>query len=900
MLGNDNATNVFEKIPLFNSEEEYTFPTTGTQAQGQLGCEAQLTELQQLGAKARAAYNTWMVELEKYKGINSVLELISPKIFQFNDSRFTLAESMSSAVLEEIEKVCDITQKEALVPVIQPLMVREVGVATPKYVIYCNDMLLIGIAAGEIKAAIEPDKQEVVITDKQSTTLSKMETIPLTKVMYQLELYMIIPGGKRIQVEPYIKELLYSRDFEDTSLPIYSVMFVLPQNIMTYIKFHNENINWFININVIPKTTEKNRGEFRIPEVLLKDIQLIPIDPIYNTPQINQADSTSSLPIYPFKIDLVSHKDTTLNSNVKSRVFNNVRLLDVITVLCAELKAEYKKRDNPTDREVKVTISPPDNAKTYEQILIEPGSFTKIINQLQKKYGIYTTGVRVGFDSIKTQLDDMTNTNVTQITILGKGETAPSEGGIKDVIVDLVDPKVINKQMSVTEPFHDSGQYIDEATGTMVLRSFSPYLVLRNNSDGLINGESLRVMNTSTIDHVVSQCDTDNTDIDMQKIYWGKYDNPFNLTQLQDSIRGNKLSVQAEFKDINVLLLSNNQSYRLKFYGEDDLVYTGDYRLKQVNFYYRMGGTVQNGNDVEISAVLSFANVPTLKVNGTEVPRPSYGEKLEASRVIYSGESEAGSTNLISYVGADLSPPAKPDTPPSAAATPSTETPPKFNNVPESNTASSNQNNVYSENYNSGPPYKCIFAGRKDFYGKEFTAEIDGDWKMSNNVKFSNVYDTNFANGYATSSSNELGKTLANNYTFFVNAQRFAKEVIDPCFNIFGTLGENNKVDNWLKLSIGLSQHNIALAVDSTWGSGRGQSLAERFLKIIESSIEYDQVILESNNDEWTFIHIGKNLNSANRGETKVLYKGQYKRVNMDKVKSASDLAYSEILKVCF
>lgn len=872
MLGNDNTVNVFDKIPLFDESLSFISPTTGTQAQTQVACDEQLTKLQELAAKARSLYNTWEKELETYTGLNNFVEIVSPKIFQFNDSRLRLAASMGREVLLQIDKVCDAAQKDVIFPQISSMMFKEVGVATPKYIQYCADMLLIGQEASQIKIKSQAELQEVEITDSSATMLSQISSLPLEKIMYQLGLYAILPGGERIQLEPYIKELLYTRDFDNAALPIFSIYFLMPQTIMTHIKFHNDNIKWFVNINVVKKTSEKNTGEFRLPEVLMKDVQLIPVDPVYNMPQVNQETKTNTMPVYPLKIDLVSHKDTTLNANVKSRVFNNVRMLDVITTLCAELKEEYLKRGEATEREVKVTISPPDNAKMYEQILIEPGSFTKIINQLQEKYGIYNTGVRVSFDSVKTNIGEMSNSNITQITILGKGETAPGEDSIKDVIVDLIDARVVDKQYNVTEPFFDSGQFTDDTTGTVVLRSFFPYMVFRNNSDGLINGDSIRVMNSSSQDHLVSHCDSENTDVNMEKLYWSKYDNPFNLTQLQDSIRENKLKVQAEFKDINVLALSNNQAFRLKFYGEDDLIYSGNYRLSNLAFYYRMGDTVQGANDVEISAILTFYNVPMLKVNGTEIPRVSYGQKLEASRVVYSSTSQGEDANLTNFVGGQIS-----------------------SEPPPSDSASS-ANNAYSSNFDSGPPFKCIFAGRTDFYGKVFTSEIDADWQMSENVKFSNVYDTNSA----PVSKNTLARTLAGNYIFFVNAQRFAKEVIEPCYSMFGTFGENNKVDSWLKLSSGLSQHNIALAVDSTWGSGRGQALAERFLQIAKSSIVYDQLTLESNNGAWTYIHIGKNLNSVNRGEIKVRYDGQQKRLNMSKVTSESDLAYNEILKVCY
>ncbi|BDH16465.1 MAG: hypothetical protein [Bacteriophage sp.] len=851
----------FDKIPMFQKKTQSIEPTSGTKAKELPYCESQLDHLKELMAQATSIFNTWKNELDQAITLNELAKLISPKIYDFNAGRIKLAETSGGLVFKEIEEICNVANANKIITRIPTYMIRDVGLLIPKYLKYCQDMLAIAEKAATYKIQAKMDKEEVTITSTASN-LETIESIPLKKFRYRIEFYIILPSGEKIDIGQYIQELLYTRLFDETSLPIFSVLFLLPEDILYHIKMHNENLKWFVNLECAEKKNESIGNEFVIPEVIFKDIQLIPIDPIYNSMQSNQEAKTNTIATRPFKIDLVSHKDVSLNATLKSRVFNNVRMLDVITLLTNEIKEEYKKRNEATVREVKVSISPPDNTKVYEQILIEPGSFNRVIQSLQEKYGIYNTGVRVCFDSVKTNLDKKGNENITEITILGKGDTAPGKNSLKDVIIDIINPNLINTETSMTEHRYNSGQYLDTSSGTSLIRTYLPYVVARNNSDKLINGEALRVMHSSSNDHLNSHCDTDGTDVNMQKIYWSKFDNPFNLTQLQDSIREGSIRANVQVTDINIVILSNNQNYRLKFYGDDDKVYTGDYRLSELKFYYKKGNNVLGANEIDIHGVLSFINVPTLKVNGTVVSRKTYGEKIESSRRAYQGGVEDSS--LGNY---------------------------GTGSVPTGNTTSRREM-VF------GPPFKCGFPTRKDFHGQAMPIEITDEWKMSSKVTFKQVYDTN--NSSTGDMAKVIANTLAQNYVYFVNAQRFAVEVIDPVVNLLGSLGEGNKVDSWLRLTNDTSPHTIALAVDSKFGSGGGLQLADRFLKLAKSSIEFDQLILESKNNEWLNIHISKVMNGTNRKEIKVHYKDVYKKLNLNKVKSSTDLAYDKVLKVCY
>jgi hypothetical protein len=199
-------------------------------------------------------------------------------------------------------------------------------------------------------------------------------------------------------------------------------------------------------------------------------------------------------------------------------------------------------------------------------------------------------------------------------------------------------------------------------------------------------------------------------------------------------------------------------------------------------------------------------------------------------------------------------------------------------------------------------PFYSNFMGKKDFYNVEIPEKIPATWRMSDKTTLKDVYDTSFGN------NPNLGDRLCNSYMHFIYAQRFAKEVLDPCITLLGSKGTGDKFAHWYKYDIAspnahTSMHLIALAVDSNFGGSNSNAIADKFFKLFKSSIEYDQIILLGNGSEWESIHVSKQLNGTNRKEIKVSLTNtanDVKIVNTTKLKSATDLYYSVVLKVCY
>lgn len=197
----------------------------------------------------------------------------------------------------------------------------------------------------------------------------------------------------------------------------------------------------------------------------------------------------------------------------------------------------------------------------------------------------------------------------------------------------------------------------------------------------------------------------------------------------------------------------------------------------------------------------------------------------------------------------------------------------------------------------SGPPFRTSFVGRKDFYNKDIPAELPEDWQMSPNITFKQVYETNRDAG----STNAIASALANEYEYFINAQRFAQEIVEPCVTLGGSLGTNDKTEMWFKLK-GKDAHSIALAVSSTFGKQGETDLCDLFKKIFEQkdSLNYDVCRLVEEGGKWAYIHIAKLMNGTNRKATQVNMKGKNKNIRIDKVTSPDDLKIDKVIKVCY
>ena len=681
------------------------------------------------------------------------------------------------------------------------------------------------------------------------------------KFAYDINIEYLRPDGEFISIENFINAFSYFIDFDRLITPVFSADCMFSDTVMRDFKDHFDNLQFFISILVYHKTDMSPSDDMFIrKEHVFNRRRIVAIDPNLSTENILEKSGINNLPRHRIKLDFILYKDLQLNAAVQSKVFNNVRVLDVIHALFSEAYSRTHTSNDTKDL-VRLIVTPPDNNRIYEQIILDPGNLSQNVKQLQEKYGIYTTGVRVLFDS--THMSSETTfykALESTITITEKGGDVPMEGKLDKIILEVIDPGA--KSTNTRMPF-ESGWFIDRDSNTMYLRTSLPYTIIANNSAKILNGESVRVVGASTSDHLFSVCDTNEEDPDStQRTYWSNNDTPFALTQLQDNIKERSIQISAAVPDIDVLRFNNNLKYFIKFYNRDDEAYTGEYRLKSVAFAFDNNGAVGTKKEnLSIVGHFQFANIGKIAIEGRNIERSSYNDKFKVASEQYS-----------QYQG-------------------------KSAPVPMATT----NTRVSVFKGEKGGPFKVAFAGKEDYNGLKIPKEINDDYKMSNHIFFKDCYVTKDG----TNVNNALG--LCERFELFINAQKFSKNILDPIINMCGKFtGGNGKMNSFYRAGYippggaANSKHLIALAADMAL-SVQGDPLADPFFKIAKSNLDFDKLILEGNGSQWRWIHVQWNANSAN--SRKVMYilnslKGGYNMVNMKSFTSAGMAKWSEISKI--
>ena len=820
-------------------------------------CRADIQTLQELLAQCISEFDKYMLKTkallvnldninETVGGINNFVKSntvnnVQNTLNSFVRNRVIAGQNSARRVLRQAQDVCNPNKPESMVMSIASMLSFDFGLATPYYSEYLKNMKDIIAKATKIKIENQSAITEVTVGGG-GYTVAPPELKSFQKAQFDIKIYLVFPDNTKHNIEQYVKQMTITTDFDNQPTPIYSVMFLLPQTIYTEYKNHMENIKWFMTVHMYSKVTDRGEEKFEIPVLIKDNEEFIAVDPQLGPVNNGMKDSVDAMqPIYPLKIDLISAREFQINGIVNAQVFNDCKIIDVVTALCSQLRKQYADNGDINTKDlVTYAISPPDNTAKYEQIIISPGSFTETIQKLQMQYGIYKTGVRIAFDAHHVNSDGKMS---KFITITEKGGTAPTKETLTDALVEVVDMKEFRN----TVPEH--GYLIDKSSNVVVYRTFDNYDLVKKNSTRFIHGDNIRVMNSSQSSNNISICDTTSiNDNQTQKLYWSKYDNPFNLTQLQDAVREQNQTVTLTLRDVNVFGISDNVKYAIKFYSKDDPIATGRYRLVRSIAYLRATKGLSPMNRVEMETALLFYNIPELRENGAPVVREEYSEKVSKMDDVETKSKEAPEVKPVEKI---VLLPSK--------ATPPNGTPVVTNPITEEKVV---DNTIHPDT----PPFKTNFAGKKDFLGVIVPDNIPLGYKMSPNVTImeaTRVYERAYA--------------LANNFTAFINTQRFCQEVIEPIYAKFGKSFLFTLYKTKADSSVARQYHVLGLAVRTQLGDVAGSALVENFLKLCnDKSFVFHHLVLEGDGTEWDNVLITKNMNDTNKRSIMINASGVY------------------------
>lgn len=698
------------------------------------------------------------------------------------------------------------------------------------------------------------DKPPVLTSTENPDKNFRVPERSLDQWVYDFELYYIRPDNETVRLDAFVNEMVYTMEYDVLVMPVFSVLMTLTDLHYRDFKSDFEQLRFFVNIRKWKRNELRDREEYVLKTTVFDNHQLIPVNPELPTDSVLEESPQAGVPRHKVKLDLVSKRNVDLNGKVKSKVYTNVTMLDVITALLNEAYQDQKKVMSADKDIVRFAITPPDNVTTYEQVILDPGSISQNLKQLQEKYGVYRTGIRVMFDTVAAERDETTGkySNRTIVTVTDKGGTAPGKNSVEQVLVEILD-----KVSKTTNPEIEDGCSIDENSHILIARTMQTYQINKRNASKIIDGDNVRIIQTGQDDTVFSECDINMEDDAVQRTYWGNNNNPFNLTQLQDSIREKQLSIILQMCNMDVFTFTENMQYTLKFYNRDDAVHSGSYRLKAVKFYFSVP-QMSEKKGVPMDGLFYFTNIPNITVNGAIIQRESYVEKVRRLKQDY---------NLYQQQSLGVG----------AARSGGVRTPP-----------------IVKRSAETGP-FSCSFFGRNDYNGKEIPRKVPASYQMSESILLEDCYTVK------DGSFPDRGAALCQDFELFCFAQKFSKKILDPIVARYGKFkGGGGRMNSFYRYHIPSggsrsSMHIWAMAADLVPSPGAGDLLCEPFFWLAtQSDLPFDQIILEGNGSEWRWIHVGMHYNGQQRGEIRLAFNSSSS--NYPKLTKAS-LTSPDVLK---
>ena len=682
----------------------------------------------------------------------------------------------------------------------------------------------------------------------------------LDQWVYDFELYYIRPDNEMVRIDQYINEFVYTMEYDLLVMPVYTVSMTLTDLHYRDFKENFEQLRFYMTVRKWQRNRMKQQNEYLIKTTVLDNHPMTPVNPVLPTDAVLENHPMAGVPRHKVSLDLVSRRNVDVNGKVRAKVYTDVTVLDVIMAILNEAYNDQKNKKVADKDIVKFSITPPDNVTKYEQILLDPGSVAQNLKQLQEKYGVYKTGIRVMFDTVVSEKDEATGafTNKTIVTVTDKGGSAPAKDTVEQCLIEIMD-----QNTRLTIPEFEEGSVIDKNANIFVARTMQQYEIKKNNAAKIIDGDNVRVIQTSQDESVMTECDINMDDDATQRTYWGNNDNPYNLTQLQDSIREKALSVTVQLCNVDVFSMTENLQYTLKFYNRDDELNSGEYRLKAAKYHFTTPQMSEKVG-VPVTAYMYFTTIPNITVNGAIVKRESYVDKVRRMKNDYRYWREKGGGGS------------------GAARMGSVRTPPIIKAT------------------GAGAPFKCTFWGKQDYLGAEIPKEVPASYPMSSNITLKDCYELK------DGTDPDLGAKLCADFEIFCFAQKFSKQMLDPIINKYGKFpGAGGKLYSFYRYYVpsngsNKSMHKWALAADIVPAPGQGDLLCEPFFWLAtQSGLNFDQIILEGNGSQWRWIHVGMNYNSTQRRQILIAPDARhYTPISASQITSPDVLKFAKISKI--
>lgn len=368
------------------------------------------------------------------------------------------------------------------------------------------------------------------------------------------EIILEIPDMEPIEINPIkLTELEIINDYDNCYFPVIRISMDVSLKELYLIRCNSENAKLYFRLLTYDNFAGSSTA---IVEEVLKRKFTIYLDDA--TPELQKKLNTIASSM---KNDMV---------NIQSRIEFCVFDADMLYKSRSQVNAIIQNTDLTsaityllyTSNIDNVLLSPLDNNKSYDQIIIPPSDFIRALVNLERTYGLYETFMTLYFD-------------LNRVYIIDKKDTgnALEEGEIEKITIRISSDLDSNAYVSISAL--KDNEYIIYTT----IKNFS-FDENTNVNDALIGNESTII---DLNDGDVSEINTDLKSVHGKKINTittTNCSNKYLYSALKHQKEENTTKVTVTIRDVDINYITPNKTISLQFTDlESDKKYGGLYRL---------------------------------------------------------------------------------------------------------------------------------------------------------------------------------------------------------------------------------------------------------------------------------------------------------------------------------
>lgn len=399
---------------------------------------------------------------------------------------------------------------------------------------------------------------------------------------YKVLVIALINGSSEINdFSNRVTGFVVENDYDINAFPMLKIRFTLNTPEYNFFIKNQDNLKLKFTVSKIAINGDK---KIENPKILWQDIVMKPYE--FPKREINENKNVENQALTPeHNLDLYCFElyHLRVNKLLNNAVYHEINMNKVLLRL-------FNQRYNTKDYSLLLEKS--HNEKEYEQIFLQPNHFVKTLKYLQDNFGIYKEGMRLFFDFKK-------------VYMISKKTNLKETGVINKVVIENFDSTSICSTQKGMKKDEDK-QYILNVETELDLLSG------KNISQELV-GESIQIMNSSTIENECSEClditfdGIKNDSVDKENFYWNNIDNPFKITELENDIKDIHTKVRIMLYDVDLEIFSLINKFTLVNHREEYKKYNGDYQLSHLNYAFTNLQDIKekgNGSGLAVSITL--------------------------------------------------------------------------------------------------------------------------------------------------------------------------------------------------------------------------------------------------------------------------------------------------------